>query len=170
MITLKPVTILKGDFVRPCTEYHEYAYAVSMKPPRICKKEGGKCEGRVELGAHFTAKLNGQLSEFYLEDMVWGLDHGVAIHKPDAIYIHNYNIYKRSFDMIFVHGTNLVEFKSLIASDIQTIRTWHCHDIFSAGEESIDPRHIIDAVKHGAPYESVIAAEDSGSEWFPDDY
>ncbi len=170
MITLKPVTILEGEFVRPCTEYHECAYSVSLSPPRICKKEDGKCKGRRELTTHFTAKLQGQLSEFYLDEVVWCLDHGVAIRKPDAIFIHNYDIFKHSFDMIFILGTYTVEFTSLIAEDIQTIRNWYQNDIFSMGENTISGKMIIDAVKRGESYESIVATGDSESEWFPDDY
>ena len=72
--------------------------------------------------------------------------------------------------MIFILGTYTVEFTSLIAEDIQTIRNWYQNDIFSMGENTISGKMIIDAVKRGESYESIVATGDSESEWFPDDY
>ena len=155
--------------MRPCTPYHEHAYSVTAKPPRICCSSD-KVYGKKVLSTCFTARLDGRLSEFYLDDMVWGLDHGIAIKRPDAIFIHNYNISKGLFDMIFLHKHDIIEFKGVVGNEISLIRNWYTDDIYSAGEETLDKKTIIQQIKNGSSYKSIISSDDSGSEWFPDDY
>ena len=141
------------SYVVKCSGAREHAYVVSINNKKFWKKswlqenaedDNDKIE-RVnsqlpdcpELTKFFTGKYNKKLSEYYLGSEIIGFGDQVILDTPDAIFLQRISARTKTFDMVFFYGINPIVFSVVDRADLDTIRDWYPHKIYSCGADPL---------------------------------
>ena len=136
-----------------CSGVREHAFAVSLHNKQYWKKswlheqaeEDAEKIERVnsrlpkcsELSKCFTGKYNKKLAEYYVGPKIIGFDDEILLDMPDAIFLQRISSRTKTFDMILFYGTKAVTFEVVDKADLDTIRDWFPHKIYSCGADPL---------------------------------
>lgn len=141
------------SYVLPCSGVREHAFAVSLDNKQFWKRSWFHANAEEdidkintvneqlpecpELSACFTGKYNKKLSEYYLGQKIIGFEDQVILDTPDAIFLQRVSSRTKTFDMIMFYGTKTITFSVVDKSDLDTIRSWYPHKIYSCGSDPL---------------------------------
>ncbi len=175
-----------------CSGVREHAYVVSLDTKQFWKRSWFRVNAEEdkdkieavnkqlpdcpELTACFTGKYNKKLSEYYLGEKIIGFEDRVILNTPDAIFLQRVSARTKTFDMILFYGTKTVMFSVVDKSDLDTIRSWYPHKIYSCGSDPLPLSQMTlwmeenkSTTMYDDIYENLFNEEDSScSEYEPD--
>ena len=136
-----------------CSGSKEHAYTLSLDNKTFWKKSwfhvnAEEDEEKIEkvnselpdcpqLEEFFTGKLNRKLSEYYLGPKIVGFEDKVILDIPDAIFLQRVSARTKTFDMVFFYGTDPKTIEVVDKSDLDAIRNWYPHKIYSCGADPL---------------------------------
>lgn len=136
-----------------CSGTKEFAFALALDDKKYWKRSwinDGAEEDEVkiekinsqlpdctELEVYFTGKLKRKLSEYYLGPKIIGFEDRVIIDIPDAIFLQRVSARTKTFDMVLFHGTTPTIIGIVDKSDLDAIRDWYPHTIYSCGADPL---------------------------------
>lgn len=136
-----------------CSGTKEYAYALSLDKKQYWKRSwfhanAEEDEEKIEkvndmlpdcpeLDKCFTGKLNRKLSEYYLGKKIIGFEDKVVLDIPDAIFLQRVSARTKTFDMVMFYGTIPTTIEVVDKADLDTIRDWYPHKIYSCGADPL---------------------------------
>lgn len=146
------------SYIVKCSGAREHAFVVSIENKKFWKKSwlhGNAEDDNVnieqvnsqlpdcpELTKYFTGKYNKKLSEYYLGSEIVGFGDQVILVTPDAIFLQRISARTKTFDMVFFYGVNTVVFSVVDRADLDTIRDWYPHKIYSCGADPLPLKDI----------------------------
>jgi len=146
------------SYVVKCSGTKEHAYVVSTNNKKFWKKswlhENGEDDNDKieqvnsqlpncpELTKFFTGKYNKKLSEYYLCSEIIGFGDKVILNTPDAIFLQRISTRTKTFDMVFFYGITAKIFSVVDRADLDTIRDWYPHKIYSCGADPLPLKDI----------------------------
>ena len=141
------------SYILACSGVREHAYVVSLDNKQFWKRSWFHANAEEdiekinvvneqlpdcpELTTCFTGKYNKKLSEYYLGTKIIGFEDQVILDIPDAIFLQRVSSRTKTFDMIMFYGTNTVTFSVVDKSDLDNIRSWYPHKIYSCGSDPL---------------------------------
>lgn len=144
--------------IAQCSGTKEYAYALSLDNKQYWKRSwfhanGEEDEEKIEkvndmlpdctkLDDCFTGKLNRKLSEYYLGPKIIGFEDNVVLDIPDAIFLQRVSARTKTFDMVMFYGTTPTTIEVVDKADLDTIRDWYPHKIYSCGADPLPLKQI----------------------------
>ena len=179
-------------YVLGCSGVREHAYVVSLDTKQFWKRSWFRVNAEEdkdkieavnkqlpdcpELTACFTGKYNKKLSEYYLGEKIIGFEDRVILNTPDANFLQRVSTRTKTFDMIMFYGTKTVMFSVVDKSDLDTIRSWYPHKIYSCGSDPLPLSQMTlwmeenkSTTMYDDIYENLFNEEDSScSEYEPD--
>lgn len=136
-----------------CSGVREHAFVVSVEGKQYWKRswfcaKGIEDEDKIdevnsrlpeypELKHHFTGKLNKKLSEYYIGTKLIGFEDNVMMDIPDAIFLQRVSARTKTFDMVFFYGSEPTVFSVVDKTDLDAIRNWFPHRIYSCGADPL---------------------------------
>lgn len=95
-----------------------------------------------ELTDCFSGKLNRKLSEYYLGPKIIGFEDKVVLDIPDAIFLQRVSARTKTFDMVMFYETKPTIIEVVDKADLDTIRDWYPHKIYSCGADPLPLKEI----------------------------
>ena len=136
-----------------CSGSREHAYVISLNSKQYWKRSWFNANGEededkiqkindmlpdcTELTACFTGKLNRKLAEYYLGPKIVGFEDQVVLDIPDAIFLQRVSARTKTFDMVMFYGTKPTIISVVDKADLDTIRNWYPHKIYSCGADPL---------------------------------
>lgn len=141
-----------------CSGSKEYAYALSLEKKQFWKRSWFHANAEedeekidivnsmlpecTELGEYFSGKLNRKLSEYYLGPKIIGFEDKVVLDIPDAIFLQRVSARTKTFDMVMFYGTKPTVIGVVDKTDLDAIRDWYPHKIYSCGSDPLPLKHM----------------------------
>ena len=141
------------SFIVQCSGVKEHAYAISLDRQQYWKRSWFHANGEEDqdkinkvnrqlpdcpkLEESFTGKLNRRLSEYYLGPKIFGLEDQIVLDVPDAILLQRMSARTKTFDMVLFYGTKPTIISVVDKADLDTIRDWYPHEIYSCGADPL---------------------------------
>ena len=141
-----------------CSGTKEYAYVLSLNENQYWKRSwmyvnAEEDEEKIEqvnnmlpecteLTDCFSGKLNRKLSEYYLGPKIIGFEDKVVLDIPDAIFLQRVSARTKTFDMVMFYGTKPSIIGVVDKADLDTIRDWYPHKIYSCGADPLPLKQI----------------------------
>ena len=142
----------------PCSGTKEFAYVLSMKEKKYWKRSWFNANGEedqdkidnvnsllpecTELEHWFTGKLQRKLSEYYLGPKIIGFEDEMTLDIPDAIFLQRVSARTKTFDMVLFYGTTPTIISVVDKADLDSIRNWYPHRIYSCGADPLPLKQI----------------------------
>lgn len=136
-----------------CSGTKEHAYALSLSKKQYWKRSwfnasAEEDEDKIEkvntqlpdctqLEDCFTGKLKRKLSEYYLGPKIIGFEDKVVLDIPNAIFLQRVSARTKTFDMVMFYGTEPTTIEVVDKADLDTIRDWYPHKIYSCGADPL---------------------------------
>lgn len=149
----KLADIESPSYIVTCSGAREHAFVVSVKNKKFWKKSwlnehaeddndkmdhvNSQLPDCPELTHCFTGKYNKKLSEYYLGSEIIGFEDQVILGIPDAIFLQRMSARTKTFDMVFFYKNKPTVFSVVDKSDLDTIRDWYPHKIYSCGADPL---------------------------------
>ena len=141
-----------------CSGTKEFAYALSLDGKKYWKRSwfyanaeedqekieevNRRLPDCTELKEYFTGKLNRKLSEYYLGPKIIGFEDNVILDIPDAMFLQRVSARTKTFDIVLFYGTKPTIISVVDKADLDTIRKWYPHRIYSCGADPLPLRKI----------------------------
>ena len=141
-----------------CSGTKEFAYVLSMNEKKYWKRSWFNAnreedQDKIEevnrrlpdcpkLEDCFTGKLKRKLSEYYLGHNIIGFEDEVVLDIPDAIFLQRVSARTKTFDMVLFYGSKPTVISVVDKADLDTIRDWYPHEIYSCGADPLPLKNI----------------------------
>lgn len=141
-----------------CSGSKEFAYVLSLDENKFWKRSwmyanAEEDEEKIdivnnmlpectELADCFSGKLNRKLSEYYLGPKIIGFEDKVVLDIPDAIFLQRVSARTKTFDMVMFYGAKPTIIYAVDKADLDTIRDWYPHKIYSCGADPLPLKEI----------------------------
>ena len=148
----------KPSHIVLCSGTKEYAYALTLDSKKYWKRSWFYADAEedqdkieivncqlpdcTELDNYFTGKLNRKLSEYYLGPKIVGFEDRVILDIPDAIFLQRVSARTKTFDMVLFYGSKPTVISVVDKTDLDTIRNWYPHRIYSCGADPLPLKKI----------------------------
>jgi len=180
------------SYIVTCSGTREHAFVVSVENKKFWKKSwlqgnadddndkidqiNSQLPDYPELTKCFTGKYGKKLSEYYLGSGIIGFEDQVILEMPDAIFLQRMSARTKTFDMVLFYGNKSLVFSVVDKSDLDIIRNWYPHKIYSCGTDPLPIKNMEEwldnnncATMYDDIYEQLFNKENSSaSEYEPE--
>ena len=117
-----------------------------------------------------TTFKKGNTTYFLVDDAIVGLEDGVKMAVPDAIYLQRISHRTKTFDMVCFYGKKYSVFSAIDKSSMETIRKWFPSQVYSCGADPLPLRAMskqLGSMTHDEIFEELFgesSAEESAYE------
>ena len=181
--------VRKPTHISKCTGTVEHAYVFSMKSGDYAsvswlKRTEAEDSDRInnvneslpdlpEAKWSLETKFKkGNTTYFLVDDAIVGLEDGVKMPLPDAIYLQRISHRTKTFDMVCFHGKKYSVFSAIDKASMASIRDWFPKQVYSCGADPLPLRAMskqLASMSHEEIFEELFGeSSDEESAYEPD--